>query len=84
MAITKTTSVSFLTSSDAEYPTLAGAKYREMADIFLTLFANAGLATGNNIAQQAANTLGKYFVDISGGTLTAINGSITTCRNANP
>lgn len=84
MSITKSTSVDYITSGGVEYPTLVQAKYREMSDLFLTLFANAGIQTGNNIAGQAATTLGQYFVDIVQTTLTSINGSIVATRNANP
>ena len=84
MAITKSTSVSYLTSSGAEFSTLVDAKYREMADIFLQIFANSGIPTGNNVAQNGASTLGKYFVSINSTTLSALNQSITACRNANP
>lgn len=84
MAITKSTSASYITSNGAFYPTLADAKYREMADIFLSMFATAGIPTSNNLAIGGARILGKYFVDVSGATLTSINQSITTCRGANP
>lgn len=84
MAITKSTSVDYITSGGTEFSTLSEAKYREMSDIFLALFVNAGIPTGNNVAQAGANALGKYFVDVNGAGLTAINQSITACRGANP
>lgn len=84
MSITKSTSVDFITSGGVEFSTLQQAKYREMSDVFLSLFTNAGIPTSNNIAGSAATTLGQYFVDIANTTLTSINGSIVATRNANP
>lgn len=84
MSITKSTSASYITSSGAIYPTLTDAKHREMADLFLALFGNAGLNAESNVAQFAAVTLGAYFVGISGGALSTINTNITGVRNANP
>ena len=83
MSISKTTSVTFLTSNGAEYSTLTAAKYREMADLFLSLFVAAGVPT-NNVSNAGATILGKYFIDINGATLSSINSQITTARSANP
>lgn len=84
MAITKVTGTVFVASDGSQWPTLIAAQYRDMANLFVTIFAAAGIGTNNPQVQQASASLGKRFVDATGAELTSVNNSISTIRAANP
>lgn len=84
MSISKGTATVFVTTSGASFHALVDAKYREMQDVFLQIFADSGMPVDNNMAANASKILGKRFVDITNVALSGYNTAITTVRSANP